>query len=106
MFLMISNTATVVAVQLLTGTPWWYLIGLTARSAKTRLSAIGAALFSLFTFLVTTLVTVQVLKQDPDRSLLPLSALVQYGFLALLSTGALIGGLYAARVAARSAHIG
>ncbi len=106
MFLMISNTATVVAVQLLTGTPWWYLIGLTARSAKTRLSAIGAALFSLFTFLVTTLVTVQVLKQDPDRSLLPLSALVQYGFLALLSTGALVSTIYSALRAVRSAHQG
>ena len=103
MMLMLSNhVVSIVLVQLLTGTPWWYLVGLTACSARTRMSAIRATLFSLFTFMLTTLVTVQVLKQDPDRSRLPLSALLQYGFLALLSIGALVSGLYSARAAVQA----
>src|SRR6266542_1462686 len=101
-FLMIAESVReVVIVQLLTGTPWWYLVGLTAYSAKKRIWAIGATLFSLFTFLTATLMTLQVLKQDPDRALLPLHALVQYGLLVLLCLGALMSCLYASATAVR-----
>ena len=101
-FLMISNTGTAIAVQLSTGTPWWYLIGLTACSAKNRTSAFGAMLFSLFTFIVAMWITLQTLKQDPDRALLPFYARVQYGLLALLYIGVLLSTLYSARRAVRN----
>lgn len=98
-----DNVAVIVGVFLVSGTPWWYLVGRIGwGDRKRRLSAgVGGALFALFTCFVTASITLGVLKQDIHAGLLTDMVIFQYSLVALLCFGALVSTLCAVVAALR-----
>jgi hypothetical protein len=89
-----DSEAIIIAVFLITGTPWWYLVGRIGWSSKQRLStALGGALFALFTCFVTSLMTLEIVKQDIQGGLLTGRVIFQYSLVASLCFGALVTAL-------------
>ena len=94
-----DSEASIVAVFLLSGIPWWYFIGrigwqIRGRSMSRWTLGVGA-IVALFAFLVCTSMTVRVLQADLGEGSLTSMALLQYTLTASLCLGALVSGVCA-----------
>jgi hypothetical protein len=89
-----DNQAIIIAVMLITGVPWWYLIGWiggTRSQAKIGKGGLllGAAL-AAFTCWTTVSLTASAIRQDAREGHLLLAAKVQYLLLTALCLGAIV----------------
>jgi hypothetical protein len=94
-----DSTAVIVIAFLLSGTPWWYLIGWIGWNSRKRRTSRGSsglgAIIALFTCFVSTSITLGNLKQDIHDKLLTSGVIFQYSLAVLLIFGALISTFYA-----------
>ena len=94
-----DNQAIVVAAFLITGVPWWYLIGWIG-GARTEAKIgkggllLGAALAAFTSWSIISL-TPSAIRQDARERHLLLAATVQYSLLAALCLGAIVSAVTA-----------
>jgi hypothetical protein len=89
-----DNQAIIVATFLITGVPWWYLIGwIGGTSTRAKIGKggllLGAAL-AAFTCWTTVSLTASAIRQDAREGHLLLAAKVQYLLLTALCLGAIV----------------
>jgi hypothetical protein len=92
--MVVDNDVVIVAVFLLLGTPWWYLVGRIGWDGYERrrslVRSMVGAVIALFTCFVSTGMTLDPLKQDINDGALRSGAFSQYLLVALLCVGALV----------------
>ena len=90
----VENDVVIVAAFLLLGTPWWYWVGRIGwdghEHRRSFVSPLVGALMPLFTYFVSTGMTVDPVKQDIHDGVLRSGAISQYFLVALLCVGALV----------------
>ena len=93
------NVPIIVGIFLVSGTPWWYLVGRIGwESRKRKISRLSlglGAVLTLFTGWVATSVTADILKQDIHGGFVTGPVILQYMFVAFLCVGALLSTICA-----------
>jgi len=94
-FMMVNdNAAVIVGGFLVSGLPWWYLVGRIGWESRngriSRWSSGLGALLTIYTCVLSTAVSIGVLKNDRREGAMNDAAIVQYSLVALLCFGALV----------------
>ena len=100
-----DNPTIIVGIFLVTGTPWWYLVGrIRQASIKRRVSRVTLGLGSILalaTSWVATSMTLDLLKQDIRQGFMLSPVIVQYSLVGLLCFEAFVSAVSAARATLR-----
>lgn len=86
-----DGVAMIIAVFLLTGTPWWFFLGWSTFGGERPV--LGGVL-ALFTSYIVVSATIDPLKQDIHNGSLSAAVMFQYSLTSLLCLGALTSAIY------------